>query len=837
LLLILAGEAQATHLIGGNLGYEFLRFIPGTNQAEYRVTLSTYIDCNSQSWGTAFPEPVIQVGVYEGTQNSTTPMPLLATLVMQLDDSANIEPPILPTCPFTTPTCIYIVDYEEVVTLPVSSEGYHIVYDRCCRPGGIINLFNPGDQALTFHAFVAPNSGPSAVVNSSPVFFDTLVAYICANDTTALLNTAIDPDGDILRYSLEVPHRGYTGNGQPGVNPPTLPPSHPILNPYTFPPPSINWQNQYNLSQPFGATGYAFIDPNNGYTEFQASQPGTYVIAVEIQEFRNGQLIGITRRDIQLLAENCPQNPRPLQVGLRTHPKATGDNTFSIQEGDSICFPIEFVDPNANQITLRTSGSIFLAGVTNPPANVVSPVTGSPQVSAGFCWQTACGQGNDRLYTFIAEAADDGCPPKRSFAIFEVEVIPTPDVGQIEGPDVACFEDRGEVIYTVPNVPGATYNWQVQNGTILDNKDTTITVAWNNSPSGSLSLTAQNTHGCIRGPSTKVIDIAPQITVDAGIDQEGCENDVVTIGPPTAGVNPNYSYEWNPSSAVQNVTDPTTQVTLATTQPLELVATDTFGCTAFDSMWLRVNPLPEPEISSSLTICEGDRTQLQASGGNSYRWSNARTLSNDSISNPVATPFETTTYTVTVTDSLNCSETASIDVGVQQFHSFSLEIDSVIFLGEQVTIVVDSDMELIYSWTPQEQTCIGCSTLVLTPDSNLALGLTIRDPYDCFQTDTSLWVEVIGDFAVNIPNAFTPNDDGRNGQFKLVTYGIKGLKEFRIYDRWGNQVFYTTDLNEGWNGFTQGEKAPANTVFVYKATVERYTGEELTYFGKVVLLY
>src|SRR5690606_645956 len=99
-----------------------------------------------------------------------------------------------------------------------------------------------------------------------------------------------DVDGDVLQYSLVHPYKGYTGSGNGGSNPPVIPPSNPIMNPYGFEPPLVNFTNGFNLLNIFGVGGYTYIDPNTGYSELSASAPGTYVFAVEIREFRNGVL-------------------------------------------------------------------------------------------------------------------------------------------------------------------------------------------------------------------------------------------------------------------------------------------------------------------------------------------------------------------------------------------------------------------------------------------------------------------------------------------------------------------------------------------------------------------
>lgn len=126
-------------------------------------------------------------------------------------------------------------------------------------------------------------------------------------------------------------------------------------------------------------------------------------MAVEIREYRNGVLVGITRRDLQLIFISCPINPAPVTTNSTF--------TYNINEGDTLCFNVGFNDPNADSLFLTHSGDIFNSNLTNPPATM-SNVAGIGSVSTQFCWGTTCDQGRTTPYQFSATASDNGCPPK-----------------------------------------------------------------------------------------------------------------------------------------------------------------------------------------------------------------------------------------------------------------------------------------------------------------------------------------------------------------------------------------------------------------------------------------
>jgi gliding motility-associated-like protein len=95
---------------------------------------------------------------------------------------------------------------------------------------------------------------------------------------------------------------------------------------------------------------------------------------------------------------------------------------------------------------------------------------------------------------------------------------------------------------------------------------------------------------------------------------------------------------------------------------------------------------------------------------------------------------------------------------------------------------------------------------------------------------------------VYIPNIFSPNDDGENDWFTVYAdlKGVKQVKQFQIFDRWGDQVFQRenfqpNDPTLGWDGRYRGQEMnPA--VFVYYAIVEFIDGQEVLFKGDVTLM-
>jgi len=115
-----------------------------------------------------------------------------------------------------------------------------------------------------------------------------------------------------------------------------------------------------------------------------------------------------------------------------------------------------------------------------------------------------------------------------------------------------------------------------------------------------------------------------------------------------------------------------------------------------------------------------------------------------------------------------------------------------------------------------------------------------RNEYACMDT-VYVNIKTFSSGVVDIPNAFTPNSDGLNDIFYILgNKEIVTLKDFAIYDRWGNKVFQvlnvpSNDPAYGWNGFNKGIRSAAGT-YVYYVTILAKDGTQKQYKGTVILL-
>jgi len=258
---------------------------------------------------------------------------------------------------------------------------------------------------------------------------------------------------------------------------------------------------------------------------------------------------------------------------------------------------------------------------------------------------------------------------------------------------------------------------------------------------------------------------------------------------------------------------------------------------ASDDIIIRTVPYPAANAGADKEICFGQSSPLNASGGSIYSWSPTVFLTAANIPNPVSvSPIATVTYVVTVRDVLGCPKPVNDTVVVK--------VDHIIADAGPVdtSVVIDQPLQLnatggtIYSWSPVTWLSDpNISNPVSLPQDNIKYVVKVSNSIGCFGTDT-IRVKL---FKVKpdlyVPTAFSPNGDGLNDILKPLALGLKSIDAFRIYNRWGQLLFYTTQIGQGWDGtFGGAEQSPGTYVWYAQGT--DYKNNKLERKGTVVLI-
>ncbi len=303
-LLLLGTPSFGEHIIGGMFTYSCLGYLngdPASGVRVYRMTLRVYRDCQgggSDFDSTGDPAPTATVTIYR--DGVFAPFDTRA-LLPPTERIVNPDPGN-PCLEVPTTICVEEGVYEFELELPVSTEAYHVVYQRCCRNATINNLVNPDDVGATFAVTITPEA--QQVCNSAPDFQNLPPVVFCVNNPFAFDLGATDPEGDSLVYSLCSPWDGGGRNNSPITDPNGLAPDPDLPPPFNFVP---FITPTYSATQPLGTNAQLDLDPASGLLAGLASQQGQFVIGLCVAEYRNGVLLSEVRREIQINAVLCDE--------------------------------------------------------------------------------------------------------------------------------------------------------------------------------------------------------------------------------------------------------------------------------------------------------------------------------------------------------------------------------------------------------------------------------------------------------------------------------------------------------------------------------------------------
>jgi gliding motility-associated-like protein len=371
---------------------------------------------------------------------------------------------------------------------------------------------------------------------------------------------------------------------------------------------------------------------------------------------------------------------------------------------------------------------------------------------------------------------------------------------------------------TVTANGGASYSWSPGGLT-----GSSITV----SPGSTTTYTVtDNTVGCSgTAYATVVVNPLPFISVNPITICEGSSGTLNATG--TA-----VSFLWSDGS----VSNPTTISPSATTNYTVIGITGA-GCSGVITTTVTVNPVPKVTVTSK-TICEGQSVVLTASGGNSYHWSNGNTNASITVK-----PDITTTLSVTGTNTLTCSSSvlSTIKVFPKPGAQFTGTPNPAGMFDPVVTFNNQSSADVTYwFWSFGDGDVDDDNTP--TPihrypgdTGSFMATLIVHNAGFCYDTINHL-ILVGPEYSFYIPNAFTPDDDGKNDIFLGKGMGIVDYN-LSIFDRWGNFIFSSDELDKGWNGkVNNGSETSQQDVYVWKVSITDVFTKKHNYTGTVTIV-
>ncbi len=453
--------------------------------------------------------------------------------------------------------------------------------------------------------------------------------------------------------------------------------------------------------------------------------------------------------------------------------------------------------------------------------------------------------------TYNVQAEYQGCPVGASTTL----IVPSGPVFELQDQFI-CQGDQ--VLLNSINNPQATYVWTASDGSDVPDIATPTV-----SPTQATTYTVTASIGDCVSTDMLTVTVAMDFTVAVDTPPTSCPGESVTL---TATVNPtgsNYTFVWTNANGDVIDTEPSITQNPTATTTYEVEVSDANACFSHTIVvQVAVSPEFTVDAGADITAVAGEEITLTGTAslpGITLVWTDQ--AGNIVGTGPMAnvSPCEDATYTLTGTDSNGCLETDEVIVNVNSsFFIVSLVAqettpnDTIIYEGEEFVLVATTSPSPLpgatYNWY------VGDSLVSTTNDTisevlnameifgadivdslPMDISVTITIPAGCESTmDTNA---VIYNIPIGIPNGFSPNGDGTNDSFKIISLIPLTINEFKVWNRWGQLVYDNESGVDGWDGKQKNEDAPSD-VYIYRVVYEVTggSGKEYTKKGDVTLL-
>lgn len=436
----------------------------------------------------------------------------------------------------------------------------------------------------------------------------------------------------------------------------------------------------------------------------------------------------------------------------------------------------------------------------------IIPETEGGQAPLFYTWLVdGAWNGFDQNFTYSTESdvtitvqVSDNCG-QMAEAVTEVVVesppveLTTPDF--VEGPCTEVFDleatlDGGS--------GGFQYTWLL-NGEFYDDSQS---IDFQSDADATFSLSVVDQCGASDETTIDVIITNPPVEIELGEDINASCIDNTEITVEVLNGSGGYEYEWFVADTSYAITEDII-VQSFNTVPVMVNVTDACGGIATDELLYIIPDIPlDISVSADTSICAGDGISLSAlaTGGEegfSYFWPQLGQFGPDQY----ITPYNTNTYEVIATDICGAEISTAVNVEVQYLFSNFVVSN----LGDNLyafTAMPEPECEAcVYSWDLGDGTFSDEEELEHEYDGldNYIASLTVTNAIGCTDSTSTL---ILGPVILYVPNAFTPNNDGINDAFRVYGNGITQF-EISIFNRWGEIVYQSNDIDQFWNGSHQ----------------------------------
>jgi gliding motility-associated-like protein len=300
-----------------------------------------------------------------------------------------------------------------------------------------------------------------------------------------------------------------------------------------------------------------------------------------------------------------------------------------------------------------------------------------------------------------------------------------------------------------------------------------------------------------------IVDLVEMPVIEFGPDATICENDSVVINASIEGI-------WSNEIVAD-------QITVSSTGNYSFLYVDQ-GCETGDEIFVQVISLPQVNLGPDQILCPGDTIQLQLSFD--ADWSNG--TSGNSIS--ITYPGE---YTASISQA-PCISNDHITVLAGEFPLADLGPDIEYCTGKSLTLSALDERNDDYQWSNELDT----PSIEVIESGEYGVVAT---NYCGSVADTIQVIFQDCDYYIFIPNAFTPDGDGINDFWKIETFNVLKI-DLSIYNRWGEIIFSTADVNKPWTGGMNGGFFVPDGIYVYRLEFENAFGYSGARTGTVAIV-
>lgn len=399
----------------------------------------------------------------------------------------------------------------------------------------------------------------------------------------------------------------------------------------------------------------------------------------------------------------------------------------------------------------------------------------------------------------------------------------SPSITNLAKTDPTCTPDGTITVTGAGGTPPLSYS--INGGTTYQASNVFTGLS-----GGTYTVIIRDGLGCISAVQTITLAPVNSLTQTVTTTDANCTTSGSITITASGGGNPPYQYSINGGSTYQSSNVFTG---LAAGTYTVITRNPVTQCTATQQVTITfTNNLTMNNIAGG-TICRGASfTPQVSSNAASYTWSPSAGVSNTTIANPVLSPQNTTTYTVTGTLG-SCTIQRTVTVTVFEGATANAGPDAIILTGD-VYQMLSSGSAGSYLWTPS--TGLSSATVLspsASPQTTTTYTLTVTSPQGCTASDQMTLTVV--PYCIKPMNAFTPNGDGINDRW-LITDGncLIGVRA-QVFNRYGSRVFESPNYDNTWDGTYKGKPLPDGTYY-YVLEFVLLNGKRQVLKGDVTIL-